>query len=226
MKQAILYMRFSPRPDAGTSQSNEKQEDRCRVYCQRQSYEVAGVFADANISGKLLSRPGLSDALAALRPGMVLVVDTADRLARDMLVALTLHHQIEQRGAQVEAADGSPSRATPEGKLFANILAAFAQYERERFARRTKAGLARKRAQGVHVGRIPVGYRLETTTKKLIPDEWEQQAMERAKQLTAERVKSPEIAVMLTREFGPFRGRPWHARTVRKFLLAARRAAF
>jgi DNA invertase Pin-like site-specific DNA recombinase len=39
------------------------------------------------------------------------------------------------------------------GMLYANILAAFANFERERIRERTYAGLARARAQGKKLGR-------------------------------------------------------------------------
>ena len=223
-KQAIIYERFSPRPDADESKSNEKQEERCRAHCERKGYEVVGVFPDKNISGGLLERPELSKAIAALKPGMVFVADTTRRLARDMFVYLVLRQQIESAGATIEFADGSPCDATPESRLFQNVLAAFAQYDRERFAARTKAGLAKKRAQGMHVGRVPVGHRIDKATGKLVPDEWEQKAMERACQCAGARMKSEDIAAVLTQEFGPFRSKPWNARTVRKFLLMIRRS--
>ncbi len=225
MKQAIIYCRFSPRPDADESKSNEKQEERCRAYCNRQGYEVPEIciYKDRSVSGKSLSRPMLNAALEALKPGMVLVVDTNDRLARDMLVALTLHFQVEQRGATIEVADGSPSRATAEGRLFSNILAAFAAYERERFARRTKAGLAKKKANGEWLGRPPIGWQSDKASKRLVRNEHEQLAIRKAFELSDAGMNSSDIAIALARTFGPCRGNAWSARTVRKIL--ARKAA-
>jgi DNA invertase Pin-like site-specific DNA recombinase len=216
--KAIIYTRFSPRPDSATSSSNLQQESRCRAYCVRQGYEQVGpVFADAAVSGKALNRPGLQAALAALESGMVLIVDTSDRLARDMLVALTIRHQIDKAGASLEFADGSPNHTTPEGELFANILAAFAQYERTRFARRTREGLAKKKAAGEWLGRPPVGYRLDRATKKLIPHPGEQMAIAQIQRL-AMFLTSAGVAKYCTDHFGLFRGKPWSARTVRKIL--------
>ena len=42
---------------------------------------------------------------------------------------------------------------TPQGELMANMLAAFAQFERRLIGQRTKEGLAAKKAQGVVMGR-------------------------------------------------------------------------
>jgi DNA invertase Pin-like site-specific DNA recombinase len=162
----------------------------------------------------------LSLAIEALGPGMVFVVDRIDRLARDMLVGLTLRHQIEKTGATIEFADGSPNDSTPEGKLFSNILAAFAAFERDRIAARTSAGLKRKQAAGEYLGRPPVGYRVDPETKRLVRHEGEQRAMMAAIKLSRDegRNNSEFIAGCLNRTHGSLRGRPWSPRTVRKIL--------
>ena len=229
MKQAIIYCRFSPRPDAKESKSNEKQGERCRKYCKRRGYKILGegidnrfgIFSDKAISGKTLGRPGLTAAINYLEPGMVLVVDTRDRLARDMLVSLTIHQQVREKGATIEIADGSPSRETPEGNLMANILDAFAQYERESFARRTKAGLAKKKKEGVWLGKPPIGWKLDGETKQLMKCPEEQKAIEYILNMDKYGDKSSKIADILNHKMGfllSCRGKPWSARTIRKII--------
>ncbi len=44
MKRAILYARYSPRPDADKCLSNERQIERCREFCERKSYDIAGEY--------------------------------------------------------------------------------------------------------------------------------------------------------------------------------------
>ena len=218
MKQAIIYCRFSPRPDANDCKSNEGQVERCRLFCDKMGYEVFKVCEDRNLSGGIRNRPALNDAIASLVKGMVLVVDRSDRLARDMLILLTIHHQLEIIGCTVEFADGSPMRTSPESKLYSNILGAFAQYEKEKFSLRTKRGLAKKREAGQWLGKPPVGFRLDHETKQLVEDEHEQEAIGHALYLNDLCVKSIEIANQLDMRYGPFRGKPWSARTVRKII--------
>lgn len=222
MKYATIYTRFSPRPGAATCDSCEKQLDRCRAYCHRQNYVVFSYHSDEAISGGVLDRPGLSEALAQLTPGMILVIDSGDRLARDMLVSLTIRHEIEKTGATIEYADGSPNTTTPEGELFTNILAAFAQYERSRISLRTKRGIAKRQANGEWFGKPPVGWMRDlNNSKKLVENQHEQKAMESAKQLHKEGFSSETIALSLTDHYGSFRGNPWSARTIRRFLQEA-----
>jgi site-specific DNA recombinase len=179
-------------------------------------YEVFGVYEDKSVSGGIRNRPGLNDAIANLKNGMVLVVDRSDRLARDMLILLTIHHQVESIGCTIEFADGSPLRSTPESKLYSNILGAFAQYEREKFSLRTKRGLQKKRDAGIWLGKPPVGMKLDRNTKQLVVNDVEKRAMDFSIRLMDRNLSSEKVATLVTKRHGPLRGREWSARTIRK----------
>jgi len=221
-KQAIIYTRFSPRPNAQECNSCEKQAERCVTYWRAKGYgPCTAIYMDKDVSGGELNRPRLNAAIAALNPGDVLIVDSSDRLARDMLVNLTIRYQVEQAGATIEFADGSPQAITPEGKLFQNILAAFAAYERDRIRLRTKKGLEKKRKNGERTtGKIPIGWQEDPEDpKRLVVCEQERKAIKlacAAKAVTG--TTSDLIAQQLDNELGPCRGNPWSARTVRKLI--------
>jgi site-specific DNA recombinase len=218
MKKSIIYTRFSPRSNAKECDSCEKQEERCIAYCNSKGYVELAVFSDKNVSGGTIDRPQLRLALDALQPGMVLVVDRNDRLARDMLVALTIHQEVEKKGCTIEFADGSPLRTTPEGKLFQNILAAFANFEREKFAERTKAGMARKKEQGIWCGRPPFGWTKIKGEGKLVENTSELGVIMEIISLSKRGFSSMDIANRLTSNFVYCRGRPWSERTIRRIL--------
>ena len=222
MPAAVIYTRFSPRPNAGECDSCEKQEERCRAYCQRKGYRIGETHADPDTSGGVLDRPGLAAAIEAIgvcEGGAVLVVDATDRLARDMLVNLTIRYQVEKAGGRIEYANGTPTSTTPEGKLFSHILAAFAAYERDRVRYATSRGMKRRQANGEWFGRPPVGWmRDPEDSKKLLRCEQEQKALEKMRELSRIGHPSHKIAELLTEEFGPFRSKPWSARTVRKIV--------
>ncbi len=228
MKKAIIYTRFSPRPNAKDCDSCEKQVERCRNHCVQKGYALLHIASDRNQSGGLLSRPGLNTVINMLSsvPGKdkVLVVDSSDRLARDMLVSLTIRHQIEQAGATIEFADGSPQDTTPEGKLFQNILAAFAAYERDRIRLRTKNGLAKKKEAGQWLGKPPVGWKLDPETKQLVECEREQEVIRKILSFDTE-CPSQAIADNVAHSCGLVRGKLLSARTVRKILKKAREKA-
>ena len=221
MTAAVIYTRFSPRPNARECDSCEKQEERCRAYCIQKGYRVVlNSLSDPDTSGGVLDRPGLSAAIRTIenfKGEVVLVVDAMDRLARDMLVSLTIRHEVERAGGRIEFANGTPVAETPEGRLFSNILAAFAAYERDRIRHATSRGMKRRQANGEWFGKPPVGWmRDPEDSKRLIRCEQEQKALEKMRELSRLGRPSHKIAELLTEEFGPFRGKPWSARTVRR----------
>jgi DNA invertase Pin-like site-specific DNA recombinase len=220
MKQAIIYTRFSPRPDADECESIEKQMNRCRAHCIRSGYIEDQAFQDPKVSGGILNRPGLQAALKALGSDTVLVVDSSDRLARDMLVNLTIRHEVEKAGATIEFADGSPTPTTPEGELFQNILAAFAAYERSRIRRNTKRGLAKKRKNGERTtGKIPIGEMLDPgDPKRTVRCESEWMAIKVMCKWSGWKWSSKKIAKRLKNVVGPCRGGAWSPRTVRRLI--------
>ena len=90
---AIIYARFSPRPDADTTLSNEKQIERGREWCRAKGYEIQDILPDEDITGGddsaevdpaivLANRPKLLTALGMLKKGSILVVRWRHRIAR------------------------------------------------------------------------------------------------------------------------------------------------
>jgi len=219
-KSAIIYTRFSPRPNAKECDSCEKQEERCIAYCVQHNYHVAYTFSDKDISGGILNRPQLAGMFECLQDDDILVVDSSDRLARDMLVNLTIRQQIADAGATIEYANGSPAGTTPEGKLMENILAAFSAYERDRIRLRTKQGLDRKRKNGERTtSQIPIGWKLDPEDpKRLVRCEQERKAILKLCKRSLEGYSSEDIAIRLNLSIGYCRGKPWSARTVRKII--------
>jgi len=216
MPDALIYCRFSPRPDADTSTSNERQEERCRAFCLAHEYDVVGVWEDRNLSGGTIKRPGLQQAIASLSDGMVLVVDTSDRLARDMMVYLTIQRVVNEAGAQIAFADGTPPDSTPEGELVCGMLALFAQYQRKIIRKKTKAGLARKRDKGIYLGKCPIGYKRQGG--KLVEDEEEQSHINKIMALSCNNVPIADIVLYCKAFFGTIRGKLWQERTIRRII--------
>lgn len=222
MTKAIIYTRFSPRPNAKECDSCEKQHQRCLNYIYEKGYVSILYCEDPDTTGGILEREGLSNAIKAIKesgdPDTVLVVDSGDRLARDMLVNLTIRHMVEEAGGRIEYADGSPTDTTPEGELFVNILAAFAQYERSRIRYRTSRGLKRRQANGEWFGRPPIGYMLNPDDRKqLIANENERKLVTCIKNLNRKGYSAHDIAYAVLYE-ETFRGKPLTDRKVRHII--------
>jgi len=229
MTNAVIYTRFSPRPNAEECESNEKQEERCRAYCKRNGYRLMSVCSDSGLTGGTMDRPGLQDAIDTVReimdnkPGMKaigarLIADSSDRLARDMLVSLMIRHEIAKAGGRIEYANGTPViEETPEGRLCANILAAFASYERDRVQYATSRGMKRRQANGEWFGKPPVGFMLDPECKtRLILCPQEQKALAMARSMKESGYPWSYISEYLNGHCGLFRGGAWKADTIRK----------
>lgn len=124
------------------------------------------IFTD-KISSSKKQRPGLDAALSYVRAGDVLVVWKLDRLARSLNDLVHLVAILEEKGAHIEAIDGSINTNTLNGQLVFHIFAALAQFEKGLIQERTKAGLQAARARGRVGGRKP---KLNLEEKKRIKE--------------------------------------------------------
>lgn len=99
-------------------------------------------------------RPGFTDLLNKLERGDTLVVLKLDRLGRDSIdIQQTVRH-LTEAGVRLVSLDlGGQDLTSGIGKMLMQVLAAFAELERDRIRERTREGLARAKAQGKKMGR-------------------------------------------------------------------------
>lgn len=130
-------------------QNLDLQQDALRkAGCER-------IFADT-ASGAKTDRPGLSEALAYLREGDVLVVWRLDRLGRSLAHLIETISALEARGVGFRSLTESIDTTTPGGRLIFHVFGALGQFERDLIRERTKAGLSAAAARGRKGGRKPV----------------------------------------------------------------------
>lgn len=122
---------------------------------QRQALKAAGcdlLFED-QASGTRAKRPGLDQALAKLRPGVVLVVWRLDRLGRSLSHLVEVLRFIEAKGAGFVSLTEAIDTTSAGGRLVFHMMAALAEFERALIVERTQAGLSAAKAKGVKLGR-------------------------------------------------------------------------
>lgn len=180
--QAVIYTRFSPRPDADESSSCERQREACVRYCQTMGYEFdldTRYFEDREASGDDVTRPGLWAAIEATRGG-VLVVRWRHRLARDVYLSEVIRRAVAKEQGRIEAAEESNNGASPDDVFIQQILAAFAERERKVIALRTQYAMKKyQQAMRVMGSRMPYGYKVDPHTPgMMIPDPDEQETLE------------------------------------------------
>lgn len=136
--------------------STEKQD----LIAQRQALIDLGVaedriYTDHGLTGTNRARPGLDQALAAVREGDTLVVPKLDRLARSVPDARAIAEQLEVKGVRLALGVSVYDPTDPMGKMFFNILATFAEFEADLIRMRTREGMAIARAKGKLRGKQP-----------------------------------------------------------------------
>jgi DNA invertase Pin-like site-specific DNA recombinase len=113
------------------------------------------LYTDKGFTGTNRDRPGLDQALAAVRSGDTLVVPKLDRLARSVPDARAIGDGLAARGVKLQLGSSVHDPADPMGKLFFNILATFAEFEADLIKLRTREGMAVARAKGKLRGKKP-----------------------------------------------------------------------
>ncbi|WP_273795222.1 recombinase family protein, partial [Brucella intermedia] len=105
------------------------------------------IYTDHGFTGTNRARPGLDQALAAVRAGDTLVVPKLDRLARSVPDARAIGDSLAARGVKLQLGASIHDPTDPMGKLFFNILATFAEFEADLIRMRTREGMAIARAK-------------------------------------------------------------------------------
>ncbi len=231
----VAYLRVSTERQADEGLGLEVQEWAIRKWAQESGHRIAGVFADEGVSGAkdLEDRPGLIDALAALREGPAggLVVYRLDRLARDLIVQEQLLAEVGRLGARVhstsagEAGYLADDPDDPSRRMIRQVLGAVAEYERSMIVLRLRSGRRRKADHGGYAfGAPPFGQRAEA--KALVADGEEAAAVDRMVELRAAGVGLREISRRLLMEgHKPRRADVWHPTVISRILERRRQAA-
>ena len=113
------------------------------------------IYTDHGLTGTNRERPGLAQALAAVREGDKCVVSKLDRLARSVPDARAIADQLEKGGVKLAIGTNIHDPTGPMGKMFFNILATFAEFESDLIRMRTREGMAVARAKGKLKGKKP-----------------------------------------------------------------------
>ena len=165
--------------------SSEEQRDRepieiqrefLQEYCRLYGLEVVQIYADDGVSGTipLHERPEGRRLLEDAKEGKfsTLLLYRLDRLGRSLLVIVDAHDRLQAFGVALKSATEPIDTSNPSGRLIFQMLASFAEYERETIRERTRAGLHRAFRGGRHFGAVPYGYRADDQGRlQVVPEE-------------------------------------------------------
>lgn len=172
------------------------------------------------MSGASDVRPGLQDALAAVRFNGVdgIVVASLDRLARSLSVQEAALQQVWAAGGIVFAVDSGEVLADdpddPLRTFVRQVVGGIAQFEAAMISKRLRMGRQHKAESGGYAhGAPPFGWRAANGALLTQPDE--QAVVDRIRGMRGAGSSYREIASELNREQVPAkRGGTWHPQTV------------
>jgi DNA invertase Pin-like site-specific DNA recombinase len=162
--RAALYARVST-VDKG--QDPEVQLRDLREYAARRGLEAVAEFVDF-ASGARNGRPEYQRMFDAARKRRfdVLLVWRYDRFARSMQELVNALEEFRTLGIDFISYRENADTTTAQGKLIFGIMASLAEFERALIAERVRAGMARAKAQGKHVGRPRIPTQTEAAIRR------------------------------------------------------------
>lgn len=147
--RVAIYARVSKALD----QNPENQLIALRTWAKQSGHEIEGEYVD-EVSSKD-TRPQKEEVLKKLRLGVLdgVAFYALDRWGRTMSELVLELEEFSQSNKSMFSMKEGIDLSTAAGRMFANVLAAMANFERDRIRERTLLGLARARAQGKKLGR-------------------------------------------------------------------------
>ncbi len=136
----------------GYARVSSQEQDNAAQHTALKAAGCELIFSE-KASGGRWQRPELHQLLRQLRKGDVVVVWKLDRLSRSLKDVLLLMEKMHEAGAGFASLTEAIDTTSPAGRMMMQIVASFAEFEREMLRERTKSGMQAARDQGQHIGR-------------------------------------------------------------------------
>ncbi|MFF3140483.1 recombinase family protein [Streptomyces sp. NPDC057927] len=153
-----IYERLSRVTEASTS--IERQDEACREEVRRRKGSVVGVWTDEGVSGAKapLERPGMKELLEHVTGMDALVVWKIDRVARSFLGFAEIVKKLDDYNVALISATEPVDMSGPTGRAMAQMIAVFAELEREMIKARVADSMRKAKEENrFHGGRVPYG---------------------------------------------------------------------
>jgi DNA invertase Pin-like site-specific DNA recombinase len=174
------YARVSTERQADEGVSLDEQIRRIEGRALEQGWQIAEVFVERGVSGSvpLGDRPEGARLLAVLQPGDIVIAAKLDRMFRSALDALNVIRDFQRQRISLWLLDlGGDVSGDGIARLVLTILAAIAEFERERIGERIRDAKRHQRRSGQYLGGDrPFGWRVGEDGL-LVEDEAEQRAL-------------------------------------------------
>ena len=135
-------------------QTVENQRFEIKNFCKREAVKV-DFWIEETISGtKDVDKRKLGELLNKLQKGDLLICSELSRLGRNLLMIMSILNECMKNDIHVwTIKDNYRLGSDISSKVLAFAFSLSAEIERNLISQRTKEALARKKAEGVHIGR-------------------------------------------------------------------------
>ena len=151
--KAVGYLRTSSAANVGPDKDSEKrQRVAIDTFVRSAGFEVVEYYYDADVRGAdhVNTRPGFAAMMDRINANGVrtIIVETANRFARDLIVQETGFALLKERGVDLIAADKPDAFLddTPTANLIRQVLGAVSEFEKAMVVSKLKGARDRKRA--------------------------------------------------------------------------------
>lgn len=160
--RAVVLIRVSD-PSQVEGHSLDAQERLFRDLCKSRGWDPMRIYREEGISAHvdaIARRPVFRQLLEDTKKGDfdVVVVHTLDRWSRNLRVTLESLSILARHNVSFVSIAENIDYSTPQGKLFTQMLGAFAEYFSDSLATHVSKGLEQRATEGKHTGGIPFGY--------------------------------------------------------------------
>ena len=123
-------------------------------YCKQKLSpdEEYDVYEDNGYSGKSLDRPQMNKFIQNMNKYTKLIVFKLDRCSRNLLDFANLLDKLQKNNVQFVSSTENLDTTTPTGRAMINIIATFAQLERETIAERVRVNYHQRALDGRFLG--------------------------------------------------------------------------
>jgi DNA invertase Pin-like site-specific DNA recombinase len=161
---AVGYMRTSAAVGAGTDSDSEKRQHLAiSSYAAKADYELVKCWYDCGVSGvdEVIGRAAFNEMLAYVTENGIktVIIESADRLARDLMIQMLAHDLLKKRGITLIAANAPEwfLEETNTAILVRQIMGSIYEFERKQIIAKLTAARARIRAiEGQCGGRLRI----------------------------------------------------------------------
>ena len=197
------YLRVSTKHQAEEGLSLEAQQRQVEGYAMMQGLEIDEFFIDRAVSGwkPFDTRPEGARLAGCMHSGDTILCPKLDRMFRSAKDALIVSDELKKKGVSLHLMDlGGDVTGNGVSKVFFTIVAAFAEFERDRIAERITDVKANERSKGRYLGGTrPFGYQVNEANE-LIKDDNEQKIINKVKVLNIQGKSLRTIASLISND--------------------------